>query len=326
MLDKFGRKINYLRLSVTDRCDLRCSYCMPKKNMSFYPKIEILSISDLKKITNTLIKSGIKTIRITGGEPLIRKDILEFLEFVCLKKKENKLKEVLITTNGTQLKKYAKKIAYLGINRINISLDSLDPVKFNYITNGGKLEKVLEGIYEAKKNKIDIKINTVLLKDFNESEILKFTKWCAKNNFKQSFIEIMPVGKLEIQRKNQFLPISVAKSKIKEMFGLQPLFLKTNGPSKYFQTEKFGNVIGFISPLTENFCASCNRIRVTSNGVLYPCLGDNGSVNLKKFLHKDEKKLFSIISDIIYNKPEKHLFSVNDETYINSRFMNTTGG
>ena len=325
MIDKFGRKVNYLRLSVTDRCDLRCNYCMPKKNSQLFPKSEILSLDDLKRITNVLINLGIKKIRITGGEPLIRKDISQFLEFISSLKHQG-LEEVLITTNGTQLKRYAKKISDLGIKKINISLDSLSSKKFKFLTNGGNLTDVLNGIYEAKKHKLDIKINTVLLKDFNENEILKMVKWCADNNFKQTFIEVMPVGKVDLQRSNQFLPVSFAKEKIKKAFGLDPIFFKTNGPSRYYQTKKLNNIIGFISPLTNNFCSTCNRIRITSNGVLYPCLGDNGSSNLTKILKLDDNKLSEKIRHIVFNKPEKHFFTVDDKTYINNRYMNTTGG
>tara|TARA_A100001011_G_scaffold385570_1_gene459787 strand:+ start:163 stop:1059 length:897 start_codon:yes stop_codon:yes gene_type:complete len=298
---------------------------MPKKNTLLYPKSEILSLNDLKRITKILINLGIKKIRITGGEPLIRKDISEFLEYICSLKQKG-LEEVLITTNGTQLKKYAKKISDLGIKKINISLDSLSSKKFKFLTNGGNLTEVLNGIYEAKKNKLDVKINTVLLKDFNENEILKMVKWCADNNFKQTFIEVMPVGKLDLQRSNQFLPVSFAQEKIKEEFGLDPIFFKSNGPSRYFKTNKLSNIIGFISPLTDNFCSTCNRIRVTSNGVLYPCLGDNGSTNLVNILKFDDNEISQKIKNIIFNKPEKHLFSVDDKTYINNRYMNTTGG
>ncbi len=325
MIDKFGRKVNYLRLSVTDRCDLRCNYCMPKKNLQLYPKSELLSLNSLKRITKILISLGIKKIRVTGGEPLIRKDISQFLEYVCSLKQKG-LEDVLITTNGTQLKRYAKKISDLGIKKINISLDSLDSKKFKFLTNGGNLIDVLNGIYEAKKYKLDVKINTVLLKDFNENEILKMVKWCAENNFKQTFIEVMPIGKVDLQRSNQFLPVSFAKKKIEKEFGLNSTLFKTNGPSRYYQTKKFSNIVGFISPLTDNFCSSCNRIRVTSNGILYPCLGDNGSANLMDILKFSDNELSKKIKNIIFNKPERHFFSVDDKTYINNRYMNTTGG
>ena len=325
MIDNFGRKINYLRFSITDRCDLRCKYCMPLKNDKFFKKEEILDTQQIKKILSFFIKVGIKKVRITGGEPLIRKDILEIISFLKNQKDKNLLKEVLLTTNGTQLKKYAKDISSLGVDRINVSLDTLIPEKFQFITNGGNLNQVLDGLFEAKKHNIKIKINTVLLKQFNEDEINNMVLWCHENNFKQSFIEVMPVGEVNTSRTNQFLPISFVKSLIKENFGLESLSLSTNGPSKYFKT-KLGNIIGFISPLTDNFCESCNRIRVTSNGMLYPCLGDNGSVNLKNSLHKSDSEIMKIIQNSIYNKPEKHFFNIKDKAYVQDRFMNTTGG
>ena len=325
MIDNFGRKINYLRFSITDRCDLRCKYCMPVKNENFYKKEEILDTQQMKKILSYFIKLGIRKIRITGGEPLIRKDILEIISFLKNKKEDNLLKEILLTTNGTQLKKYAKDISDLGVDRINVSLDTLIPEKFQFITNGGNLNQVLQGLVEARKQNIKIKINTVLLKKFNEDEINSMVKWCHENGFKQSFIEVMPVGEVNTSRTNQFLPISFAKSIIKKEFGLESLSFSTNGPSKYYKT-KLGNVIGFISPLTENFCASCNRIRVTSNGMLYPCLGDNGSVNLKNSLHKSDSEIMEIIKSSIYHKPEKHFFNIKEKAYVQERFMSTTGG
>ena len=327
MKDNFGRIVNYVRISVTDRCDLRCKYCMPVKNDKFLKKDEFLSKNQLEEISNVLFNLGIKKIRITGGEPLIRKDIIEYLSFLYKEKTKGKIEEILLSTNGTQLKKYAKIISKLGIKRINVSLDTLIPQKFNFITNGGSLEKVIEGIFEAKKNNIEVKINTVLLKNFNEDEILNMVKWCASNNFKQSFIEVMPIGEIQTNRKNQFLPISFAKKLIKNEFGLFETDLKTNGPSRYFQTNKFKNTLGFISPISDHFCATCNRIRITSNGVLYPCLGNNGSIDLKPYLsNKNEFALKRVIMNSIFKKPEKHFFKINEKGYIKERFMNTTGG
>tara|TARA_Y100000991_G_scaffold160032_1_gene122255 strand:+ start:304 stop:1200 length:897 start_codon:yes stop_codon:yes gene_type:complete len=298
---------------------------MPIKNQKFYKKDNILTTLEIKKILSLFIETGIKKIRITGGEPLIRKDILEIITFLKNKKKKKLIEEILITTNGTQLKKYAKNISDLGVDRINVSLDTLIPEKFQFITNGGNLRQVLDGLVEAKKLKIKIKINTVLLKNFNEDEIKSMVTWCKKHSFKQSFIEVMPVGEVNTSRTNQFLPVSYAKALIKKNFGLENLSLSTNGPSKYYKTS-LGNVIGFISPLTNNFCSSCNRIRVTSNGMLYPCLGDNGSVDLKSSLHKSDSEIIEIIKNSIYHKPEKHFFDIKEKAYVQDRFMNTTGG
>ena len=229
MLDNFGRQINYLRFSITDRCDLRCKYCMPTKNDKFFKKESILSSDQIKKILDLFIKTGIKKVRITGGEPLIRKDILEIINFLKNKKDNKLLDEILLTTNGTQLKKYAKDISNLGVDRINVSLDTLIPEKFQFITNGGNLKQVLDGLFEAKKHNIKIKINTVLLKKFNEDEINNMVLWCHKNDFKQSFIEVMPVGEVNTSRTNQFLPISFAKLSIKKNLGLNVyLFQQTD--------------------------------------------------------------------------------------------------
>tara|TARA_B100000579_G_scaffold393251_1_gene369752 strand:- start:286 stop:1188 length:903 start_codon:yes stop_codon:yes gene_type:complete len=300
---------------------------MPQKNNFFFKKEEFLSQSELRIVSKAFFKSGIKKIRITGGEPLIRKDIVEYLSFLSDQKKRGILEEILISTNGTQLKKYSKKLFDLGIKRINVSIDSLVSEKYNFITNGGNLEQVLNGIYEAKKCGLEIKINTVLLKNFNEDEILRMVEWCANNKFKQSFIEVMPVGELSTNRENQYLPVSFAKKLIRRKLGLIESKLKTNGPSRYFRTDKFKNTIGFISPISEHFCATCNRIRVTSNGILYPCLGDNSAVDLKPFIsNKNQLELFRVIKQVILRKPEKHFFKINEKGYIKERFMNTTGG
>jgi len=326
MLDSFGRTIDYLRLSITDRCDLRCKYCMPEKPV-FSKKSSFLSLKQLKVLSRILIKLGIKKIRITGGEPLVRKDILEYLEFLHKQKVNSLLNEILMTTNGTQLKKHAKSISNFGIKRLNVSIDSIIPEKYNFITNGGSLEKVLNGIEEAKKNGIEIKINTVLLKNFNEDEVLDIAKWCATNNLKLSFIEVMPIGNLQISRTNQYLPVSFAKKIVDDNLGLVISDFTTNGPSRYFRTLKFNSTIGFISPISNHFCPTCNRIRITSSGILYPCLGDNNCVDLKPYLEKHNiKSLIRILEKIIFNKPEKHHFKINEKKSDISRFMNTTGG
>ncbi len=325
MLDSFGRNINYLRLSVTDRCDLRCKYCMPEKS-SFYSKSDFLNLDDLKKISFSLFDLGIRKIRITGGEPLIRKDILEFLEFLSFQKKKGLVDEILLTTNGTQLKKNAPFLSSFGIKRINVSLDSLISEKYSFITNGGDLSNVIDGIYEINDKGIDVKINTVLLKNFNEDEILELVEWSSKNNFSLSFIEVMPIGDLNVKRINQYLPVEKAKKIIQKNFGLVPIKYKTNGPSRYFKTNKSKSVVGFISPISNHFCETCNRIRITSAGILYGCLGHDSQVDLKPFLNKkNSDSLTNIIKETIFNKPEKHYFSIDSKSSV-SRFMNTTGG
>ncbi len=327
MLDNFGRKIDYVRISVTDRCDLRCKYCMPDSNPHFYKKDEILDLNKLKLISEALIKLGIKKIRITGGEPLVRKDIIQYLEYLSSKLEQKLINELLITTNGTQLKKYSKIISNLGVKRINVSLDSLVKEKFNFITNGGDLEKVMEGIECAKKNNLSVKINTVLLKNFNEDEIINIMKWCSSNSFKLSFIEVMPIGDTPLSRESQYLPVTKAKEIIKKEFNLESSVYKSSGPSNYLLCKKLNLLVGFISPISEHFCLTCNRIRITSNGIIYPCLGDNNSVDLNPFLKVEKnQELLSTLENVIYNKPEKHYFQINEKSYIKKRFMNTTGG
>ena len=327
MLDSFGRRINYVRISVTDRCDLRCNYCMPLNNKNFIKKEEILTIQNLMTISKGLINLGIKKFRITGGEPLIRKGIKDYIEFLNYQKNKEELEEILLTTNGTQLSKYAEFLFKNDVKRINVSIDSLDPNKFCLITNGGILENVINGIKKAKDLGIKIKINTVLLKNVNDDEIIKMVKWCSSNNFNLSFIEVMPIGDISKKRKDQYLSVEFAKKIIEKNFGLTESNHKTSGPSKYFECKDINLTVGFISPISNHFCSTCNRLRVTSNGKIFPCLGDNGSEDLVPFLGTDQEiQLKKILSNVIFNKPEKHYFDVNKKSYIKERFMNTTGG
>ena len=327
MLDSFGRKVNYVRISVTDRCDLRCKYCMPSSNPHLYEKTKILSLNELKLISKVLIKLGMRKIRITGGEPLIRKDIIDYLEYLSNKLKKNLIEDLLITTNATQLEKHAKTLSKFGIKRINISLDSLVKEKFNFITNGGNLDNVMNGIMSAKENNIQVKINTVLLKNFNDDEILNIMEWCGKNGFSLSFIEVMPIGETPLSRVEQYLSVTEAKKIIGQEFKLDQSDFSSSGPSKYFFCKKLNLFVGFISPISDHFCETCNRIRVTSSGIIYPCLGDNNSVDLNPFLKSGKnKELSEVLQNVIYNKPERHFFGVDDKSYIKKRFMNTTGG
>ena len=326
MQDSFGRKINYLRFSITDRCDLRCKYCMPQ-NMTFSDKSDMLGLNDLEFLSKILIQVGIKKIRITGGEPLVRKDIIPFLKYLNNYKKKGSLDEITITSNGTLLEKYAEDLFDNGIKRMNISIDSLIPEKYSFITNGGKLEKVLNGIKLAKKLGISIKINTVLLKNFNEDEIISLTKWCAEEKMKLTFIEIMPLGEIKYSRKNQYLSVNKAKEVIKKKFGLHSSDYKTNGPSKYFETKNLKSTIGFISPISNHFCETCNRIRITSNGILYSCLGHEDSLDLKPLLKtRSTGQLHSKIKKAIFEKPERHYFKIDELEPKVKRFMNLTGG
>ena len=326
MLDSFGRKIDYMRFSITDRCDLRCRYCMPK-NMVFSDKKDLLTLEDLKNLSQSLIKIGIKKIRITGGEPLVRKDLIAFIKYLNSFLKKDILKEVTITTNGTLLEKHAEELVENGIKRINVSIDSIIPEKYEFITNGGRLEKVISGVMKARKLGIKVKINTVLIKNFNIDEIISLANWCSQLSMNLSFIEIMPIGDMEYSRKEQYFPITSAKEIIKDNLGLTSVDYKTNGPSNYFETKTLKSIIGFISPISNHFCETCNRIRITSNGILYSCLGHEDSLDLKPFLkNKSTEALYKSIKKAIYNKPEKHFFDINDSKPAVERYMNLTGG
>lgn len=326
MYDSFNRKIDYLRFSVTDRCDLRCKYCMPINN-KFTKKKDMLSLIDMKNIINIFLKIGFKKIKITGGEPLVRKDIIEFLKFIGDRVRNGELDEVSLSTNGNLLKQFHRNIAECDIKRVNVSLDSLIPQKYEFITNGGDLKNVVEGINLLKKHNIKIKINTVLLKGFNIDELINLVVWCSNNNFDISFIETMPIGETGISRNLQYFSSQIAKEIINKEFFLKKSNYKTPGPSRYFYSDKLNCNIGFISPISENFCSSCNRVRVTSDGVLFTCLGQNDSFDMKKYLDSSKNRvLLSKVKKMIFNKPEKHFFKINDSKTPLKRFMNHTGG
>ena len=327
MKDTFNREINYLRVSVTDRCDLRCVYCM-KENMNFLPKSEILSSEEINNICSTFIKLGIKKIRITGGEPLIKKGMPMILEYLGKKLKNSNLEELTLTTNGTQLYKYAEMIKKNGIKRINVSLDSLNPAKYLKITRGGNLEQVLEGLNIAKKIGLKIKINTVALKNTNINEVEKLVKWCVNKEFDITFIEVMPMDMENSIRLKQYYPLTKIKSFLEKKFTLINTNIKTGGPSKYSKIKDYNRKIGFITPLSNNFCESCNRVRLTCTGKIYSCLGHNKFIDLKKALGKNKKELKNLILKSVLLKPKSHEFEINKENKDENleRTMNVTGG
>ena len=316
-----------MRVSVTDRCDLRCVYCM-KENMQFLPKSEILSSEEINNICSTFIDLGIKKIRITGGEPLIKKGMPTILEYLGKKVKNSKLEELTLTTNGTQLYKYAEIIKKNGIKRINVSLDTLDPKKYLKITRGGNLEKVLEGLNIAKKIGLKIKINTVALKNININELDKLVNWCVNKKFDITFIEVMPMDMENNIRVGQYYPLTKVKSFLGNKYSLENTNINTGGPSKYVRIKNSNQKIGFITPLTNNFCESCNRVRLTCTGRIYSCLGHNKFVDLKKGLSKSKKELKDLILKSIYLKPKSHDFEINKENNNKNleRTMNVTGG
>ena len=328
LIDPFGREVNYLRVSVTDRCDFRCTYCM-SENMTFLPKKDILSLEELEIICNVFIKLGTKKIRLTGGEPLVRKGILNLIKNLG-KKIGNGLDELTLTTNGSQLEKYAEFLKENGVNRVNVSLDHLDPNKFREITRWGDLDKVLAGIEKAKSVGIKVKINTVALKDFNEKNIIEMIEWCSLNEYDMTLIEVMPMGDIGSENRfNQYLPLSEVKERLSKKFNLINIPKKTGGPARYYKIEGKKIDLGFITPLTHNFCESCNRVRLTCTGILYMCLGQDDNVDLKNILRNKgssflEDSLFKAIS----KKPKGHDFNISKSgiNISSNRHMSVTGG
>ena len=328
LLDQFSRPINYLRVSVTDRCDLRCVYCM-KEKMTFLPKSEILTLEEIERLCDNFIEMGVTKIRLTGGEPLVRKDIVKLIKNLNLKKKNTNLNEVTLTTNGTLLEKYAKELKENGIDRINVSLDTINEKKYKEITRFGNLEKVIKGIEEAKKNSIDIKINTVAIKNFNEDELEKLIIWANKLKIDITFIEVMPMEETDTSRYLQFAPLDKIYQKLNDKFSFQKLDQNTGGPAVYYSGNNITNKVGFITPITNNFCKSCNRVRITSTGKLFMCLGQNDYVDFREILRKDYSNDYikEKISYAMKVKPKRHDFLINEKTkpYM-QRHMNITGG
>ena len=326
--DQFKRKIDYLRVSVTDRCDLRCTYCMAE-DVTFLPRQEVLSIEEIIKLIDVFNELGVKKFRLTGGEPLVRKNIITVIEHLNELKKQKKIYEHTLTTNGTNLEKYASILKENGIERINVSLDSLNSEKYKEITKWGNLEKVLKGIKSANNEGIKVKINTVLTQDFNDEEIFEIIEWCKKNNCDISLIEVMPIGSIGEKRFDQYLSMKNFEEKLVKKLNLIPSNFKTNCPSRYFTNKVNDQKIGIISAISHNFCDTCNRVRLTCTGKLYMCLGQNDFVDLKFALRNQSKT--DIINKIEYAmsiKPKAHNFEINKnnfEGYVD-RYMNETGG
>ncbi len=332
LIDPFNRHITYLRLSVTDRCDLRCTYCMPEK-MTFLNKKEVLSFEEMYKLCSGFIQLGIKKIRITGGEPLVRKGIMHFFEMLS-PHLSSQLEELTLTTNGTQLNKYASQLYANGVRRINISLDTLDPKRFKNITRIGSLQDVLSGIEAAKDANLKIKINCVALKNINDDEVDEFINWCIKKDFDLTFIETMPMGDIGNEtRLNHFLSLDELKKSISSKFDLEDISFSSGGPAKYSRIKGSDIKLGFITPLSHNFCSSCNRIRVDATGVLHQCLGQSNSLDFRKILRDPgttDADLLENIRKSIKQKPEKHSFAYDlSQERIEGkidRHMSLTGG
>ena len=324
--DSFGREINYARLSVTDRCDFRCVYCMAEK-MTFLPKKDVLSLEELYQTATALVASGISKIRLTGGEPLIRNNIMWLIKKIS---QLEGLQELTLTTNGSQLVKYAEQLKACGIKRINISIDTLDTDKFQAITRTGKLQPVLDGIDAAIDAGFEsIKLNSVILKNRNDDEVISLVDYANKNSIDIAFIEEMPLGDIvEHDRLLAFCSSDEIRQIIEQEFSLTPSDKKTNGPAKYFELGDSRSMVGFISPHSHNFCGDCNRIRVTVEGQLLLCLGNEHSIDLRTLLrsqHFDQSLLIQAIKNSMSIKPERHHFNLAEQPQI-VRFMNTTGG
>ncbi len=328
LIDQYLRKVNYLRVSVTDRCDLRCVYCM-KEKMQFLPRKDILTLEEIERLCDNFIDLGVEKIRLTGGEPLVRSDIIKLIEKLNFKKNITNLKEITLTTNGTLLKKYAGELKNNGVDRINVSLDTINPEKYNKITRFGNIEKVFDGINEALDKGIKIKINTVVIKDFNEDEIEELINWTDSKNIDLTFIEVMPMEETDISREYQFTSLTEIFNKLNHKYQFKQSNYKTGGPARFYVSDSLKTKIGFISPLTNNFCASCNRVRISSTGKLFMCLGQNDYVDFMEIMRKDHSDNFikEKIKFALNIKPKNHDFMVG--TKINKymkRHMNVTGG
>ena len=328
LIDSFQRKISYIRVSVTDRCDFRCVYCM-SEDMEFLPKKDVLSLEELDRLCNTFIDLGVKKLRITGGEPLVRKNIMQLFSNLGNKIGQG-LEELTLTTNGSQLARYAKDLFDNKVKRINVSLDSLDKNKFKKITRNSDFNKVVKGIMAAKNAGLKIKINTVALKGINDNEILDLVNWCGENKFALTFIEVMPMGEIGEKRIDQYMPLTEVRSLIKTRYSITDDPLKTGGPAKYVHCHETDQKIGFITPLTHNFCEACNRVRITCTGKMYMCLGQEDREDLKKPLRESENDdlLKKAIYKAILKKPKGHDFVIErkkDEKFV-PRHMNVTGG
>jgi len=330
LIDPFARPISYLRVSVTDRCDFRCTYCMAE-HMQFLPKKDLLTLEELDRLCSAFVRLGVEKLRITGGEPLVRRDILTFFRAMARHLDSGALRELTLTTNGSQLAKFAPDLAALGVRRINVSLDTLDEAKFQEITRWGRLPQVLEGIRAAKAAGLAVKINTVALKGFNEDELFSLLDWCAGEGFDLTFIEVMPMGEMgDALRLDQYWPLKDLRARLAERFGLEDLPDRTGGPARYVRIRETGQRVGFITPLTHNFCESCNRVRVTCTGELFMCLGQEDMADLRAPLRAgaDDGPLEQAIRAAIARKPKGHDFDYSRQKVAGamSRHMSHTGG
>jgi cyclic pyranopterin phosphate synthase len=329
VIDPFGRTVSYLRVSVTDRCDFRCVYCMAE-DMTFLPKADVLSLEELDRLCSAFVRLGVKKLRLTGGEPLVRRNVMSLIENLSRHLGTGALEELTITTNGSQLAKYAEPLAKLGIKRINVSIDTLDEALFTELTRWGKLPQVLDGVFAAKAAGLAVKINAVALKGVNDRCFDRMLIWCGEHGFDMTIIEVMPMGDIGAQRVDQYLPLSMVRADLSQRWTLTDTDYRTGGPARYVRVEETGRKLGFITPLTHNFCESCNRVRLTCTGQLYMCLGQEDSADLRRALRKSEsdQSLDAAILEAISRKPKGHDFVIDRRTQAPAvpRHMSVTGG
>ena len=329
MIDPFGRTITYLRVSVTDRCDFRCTYCMAE-DMAFLPKKDLLSLEELDRLCTVFIEKGVRKLRLTGGEPLVRKNIMHLVRQLSRHLENGALEELTLTTNGSQLARFAGELADAGVKRINVSLDTLDPDKFHTITRWGNLAKVMDGVDAAQAAGLQVKINAVALKGFNDREMPDLMRWAHGRGMGLTVIETMPMGEIDADRTDQYLPLSLLRAQLEQEFTLADIPYKTGGPARYVEVKETGGRLGFITPMTHNFCESCNRVRLTCTGTLYMCLGQEDAADLRAPLRASEgnELLSHAIDEAIGRKPKGHDFIIDRRTSrpAVSRHMSVTGG
>jgi cyclic pyranopterin phosphate synthase len=329
LVDPFGRAITYIRVSVTDRCDFRCAYCM-SEDMTFLPKRDLLSLEELDRLCSAFVRLGTRKIRVTGGEPLVRRGIMTLFRSLSRHIGAGALDELTVTTNGSQLAKYASELRDCGVERVNVSLDTLDAQKFRSITRWGDYDQVMRGIDAAAAAGLKVKINAVALKGFNDEEAPEMVAWAHGRGFDLTFIEVMPLGEVEKSRYDQYLPLTELRAQLSRRYALAPSSYATGGPARYFDVAETGGRLGFITPLTHNFCESCNRVRVTCTGTLYMCLGQDDRADLRIPLRRSEsdEPLEEAIRAAIARKPKGHDFLIERaESHASTRrHMSVTGG
>jgi cyclic pyranopterin phosphate synthase len=329
MIDSFNRAITYLRVSVTDRCDFRCVYCM-SEHMAFLPKADLLTLEELDRLCSAFIAKGVTKLRLTGGEPLVRRGIMTLVSSLSRHLDSGALKELTLTTNGSQLARYASELKANGVDRINVSLDTLDADRFRTITRWGDLNKVMAGIDAAQAAGLMVKINAVALKGVNEDDLATMLEWAHGRGMDMTMIEVMPLGDIGENRIDQYLPLSIVRARLAERFTLDDIDYRTGGPARYVRVKETGGRLGFITPMTHNFCESCNRVRITCTGTLYMCLGQEDAVDLRKPLRASEsdQALYAAIDEAIAHKPKGHDFIIDrrHKRPALSRHMSVTGG